>query len=127
MSFCSKLELVNSSKSSLPTEYSKLVFTVEKSNKLLTNTTAETYIKYGYGIDETLDKITSLIREKTISCTNGWYEINLNNSANKVQGMKELIKLIYMNLDEFNQKYFNQTFNEDATVGIKVYGWDDED
>jgi len=117
----------NSSKFSLPAEYSKLVFTVEKSNKLLTNTTAETYIKYGYGIDETLDKITSLIREKTISCTNGWYEINLNNSTNKVQGMKELIKLIYMNLDEFNQKYFNQTFNEDTTTGIKVYGWDDED
>lgn len=117
----------NSSKSSLPAEYSKLVFTIEKSNKLLTNTTVETYIKYGYGIDETLDKITSLIREKTIPCTNGWYEININNSTNKAQGMKELIKLIYMNLDDFNRKYLNETFNERTNEGVVVYGWDDED
>ena len=50
----------NSSKSSFPTEYSKLIFALEKSNKLLTNTTAETYIKYGYGIDETTFEFTYL-------------------------------------------------------------------
>lgn len=95
----------NSSKSSIPTQFAKLILTIEKSNKLLTDTSADTYIKYGYGIDETLDRIVDLVRCGKISCCNGYYDIHLGNSVSKPKGMKELIQHIYMNMDEFDSEY----------------------
>ncbi len=104
----------NSVKSSTPTQFTKLVFNVEKSNKLLTDTSADTYIKYGYGIDEMLDKITSLIRQKTIHYTNGWYEINLEGNPAKLQGMQELIKYVFRNIELFKLKYFSNEIIDDG-------------
>lgn len=100
--------LIQNSTGSKPTEYAKLTFTIEKSNRMLAGTVAETYIKYGYGIDETLDKISSLIRNRVITCDNGYYSIRIGTSTAKPKGMPALIEHISSHLYEFKNQYIDE-------------------
>ena len=84
----------NSSKSSIPTQFAKLIFTIEKSNKLLTDTSADTYIKYGYGIDEILDDTSDKVRNGTIKKNGKYYY--LQDSNEKYDGFINLVNNIIL-------------------------------
>lgn len=76
----------------MPQTHAKLSITVDKSNKVLSGTSVETYIKYGYGIDEDIDKIFDMIRNNEIIQNGKYY--NLVNENNKIDGFINLVNYI---------------------------------
>lgn len=108
------------SKSDLPYTHNKLILSLEKSNKLLTGTTVESYIKYGYGIDHFIDYIQSLIRTGEIT-KSGKYYILYNNK--KIDGFENLINTIYTERKKFHNYYCEKNHNEsENNVDIEKYG-----
>lgn len=107
------------SKSDLPYTHNKLILSLEKSNKLLTGTTVETYIKYGYGIDDNIDRILSLIRIGEIKKSGKYYMLYGNQS---IDGFENLINAIYTDIDSFNNYYYEDvgTRVENKTVDDEV-------
>lgn len=79
----------------LPPTHSKLLLTLEKSNKKLTNTSVETYIKYGFGIDPILDEILNDIRTKNIQKSGKYY--SLAGESKKYEGFINLVNHIVAN------------------------------
>lgn len=80
----------NDSKTSnqeLPTHV-KLSIILDKSNKKITGTTIDTYLKYGYGIDESLDDILDSIRQNEIFKDGKYYK--LPDEAEKYDGFINL-------------------------------------
>lgn len=76
----------------MPQTHAKLSITVDKSNKVLRGTSVETYIKYGYGIDEELDSILNDIKNKNIIKNGKYY--NLSNENIKLDGFINLANYI---------------------------------
>lgn len=105
----------------IPT-HNKLIFTLDKSNKLLTGTEVETYLKLGYGIDEMLDKMSSLIRNSEIEKDGKYYKVNIGCLPQKVEGIDNLITYVSTNKKSF--------YEEDLSIIDKndeVYFVSDED
>lgn len=108
------------SKSELPYTHNKIILLLDKSNKLLTGTTVESYIKYGYGIDHFIDYIQSLIRTGEIT-KSGKYYILYNNK--KIDGFENLINTIYTERKKFHNYYCEKNHNEsENNVDIEKYG-----
>lgn len=61
-------------KNKLPT-HAKLNFVLDKSNKMVTGTSVDTYIKYGYGIDEMLDDTIDKVRNNEIRKDGKYYTL----------------------------------------------------
>lgn len=78
--------------SSIPATHTKLTFTLDKSNKMLTGTCIETYIKHGYGIDDDLDQILNDIRNNNIEKNGKYYY--LKSEDIKLDGFINLINHI---------------------------------
>lgn len=78
-----------------PPTHAKLVLTLDKSNKQMTGTTVETYIKYGYGIDEKLDYILDGIRKNEIQQKGKYYF--LSDESKQYEGFVNLMNHIMMN------------------------------
>lgn len=85
--------------------HNKLIFTLDKSNKMLTGTEVETYLKLGYGIDEVLDEMSSLIRDGSIKKDGKYYTININCKNERVEGIDNLITYITTNMVSFSKQY----------------------
>lgn len=102
-----------------PPTHAKLIFTLDKSNKMLRETSIETYIKYGYGIDDSIDKILSLIRTGEIKKSGKYYMLYGNQS---IDGFEKLINEIYTNVDEFYNYYYENvgTRVDNKTVDDEV-------
>ena len=79
--------------SSIPATHAKLTFILDKSNKMLTGTCIESYIKFGYGIDDCLDKILNDIRNNNNIEKNGKYYY-LKSENIKLDGFINLINHI---------------------------------
>ncbi len=75
-----------------PPTHAKLSFVLDKSNKLLTGTSIDTYIKYGYGIDEVLDDILDRVRNDEIQKDGKYY--TLPEQSEKYDGLINLVNHI---------------------------------
>lgn len=75
----------------LPT-HSKLIMTLDKSNKMLCGTTTDGYLKYGYGIDELFDRTLDRIRNNEIQKNGKYY--SLPNESTNFNGLIDLINHI---------------------------------
>ena len=91
------------SKSTLPYTHNKLILSLEKSNKLLTGISVECYIKFGYGIDESIDKVLSLIRTGKIIKNGKYYTLYENKT---IDGFEKLLNEIYTDINNFNNYYY---------------------
>lgn len=76
----------------IPPSHAKLSFALDKSNKLLTGTSIETYIKYGYGVDEILDDILDRVRNDEIKKDGKYY--TLPEESEKHDGLINLVNHI---------------------------------
>lgn len=76
----------------IPPTHAKLSFVLEKSNKKLTGTLVDTYIRYGYGIDTLLDDTLNKIRANEIQ-KNGKYYI-LPDETKRHDGFLNLVNHI---------------------------------
>lgn len=76
----------------IPPSHAKLSFVLDKSNKLLTGTSVDTYIKYGYGIDEMLDETLDRIRNNEIQKDGKYY--TLPEDSKKHDGLINLVNHI---------------------------------
>lgn len=106
------------SKSDLPYTHNKLILSLEKSNKLLTGTTVESYIKFGFGIDDSIDRILSLIRTGEIKKSGKYYMLYGNQT---IDGFENLINVIYTDVDKFYNYYY-----EDVGARVNNKTEDDE-
>lgn len=79
---------------SIPT-HAKLSFVLDKSNKLLSNTSVDTYIKYGYGIDETLDDLVHDIASGKIIKEGKYY--HYQDSNEKYEGFFSIVNSTIVN------------------------------
>ena len=72
----------------IPPTHAKLSFVLDKSNKMLTGTSVDTYIKYGYGIDEMLDATLDDIRTGKINKDGKYF--TLSGESTKHDGLINL-------------------------------------
>ncbi len=116
--------------SQLPATHNMLSFIVDKSNKLLTGTSVNTFIEYGHGIDETIDNILYLMRNNVIKQNGKYYTICINNQEGKVDGFCNLINYVKSNIDKFNIEYFGNCYSQEQyddknDESIIIYDSDD--
>ena len=87
--------MFNTSKESnngiLPT-HAKVTFTLDKSNKMLSGSCTDGYLKYGYGIDVMFDETLNRIRNNDIQKSGKYYI--LQNNSNKYEGLINLVNHI---------------------------------
>lgn len=76
----------------IPPSHAKLSFVLDKSNKLLTGTSIDTYIKYGYGIDDMLDETLDKVRNNEIQKDGKYY--TLPEESKKHDGLINLVNNI---------------------------------
>lgn len=75
-----------------PPTHTCLSFTLDKSNKMLSGTTINTYIRFGYGIDDFLDDILNKIKNNEINKEGKYY--SLPDEAKKYDGFINLVNHI---------------------------------
>lgn len=75
-----------------PQTHAKIILSLEKSNKMLSETSTNTYLKYGYGIDEILDDTSDKVRNGTIKKNGKYYY--LQDSNEKYDGFISLVNNI---------------------------------
>lgn len=73
----------------VPATHSKITFTVDKSNKILSGTEVSTYLKFGCGVDEYLDDYIEKIRTGKIEKNGKYY--NFQNSIEKYDSFLNLV------------------------------------
>lgn len=79
----------------VPPTHAKLLFTLDKSNKMLSGTSVDTYIRFGYGIDDLLDDTINKIRCNEINKEGKYY--SLPDSTQKYDGFINLVNHIVEN------------------------------
>ena len=76
----------------VPPTHSCLSFTLDKSNKMLSGTSIDTYIRFGYGIDDLLDDTLNKIKNSEINKEGKYY--SLPNDTQKYDGFINLVNNI---------------------------------
>lgn len=79
----------------VPPTHSKLSFILDKSNKMLSGTSIDTFIRFGYGIDDLLDDTVNKIRCNEINKEGKYY--SLPDSTQKYDGFISLVNHIVEN------------------------------
>lgn len=99
----------------VPLTHAKLSFTLDKSNKMLSGTSIDTFIRFGYGIDDLLDDLINKIRCNEINKEGKYY--SLPNELQKYDGFINLV----------NHIIENSKSSETIHTGEYVSGFWDED
>ncbi|NLZ46310.1 MAG: AAA family ATPase [Clostridiales bacterium] len=94
----------------MPATHARLTFTVDKSNKVITGTAIESYIKYGYGLDANIESVLKKIRDGDIIKSGKYYTdengntydgfINLLNSTVERKATDEEDESVFIDPDE---------------------------
>lgn len=79
----------------IPPTHAKLSFTLDKSNKMLSGTSIDTFIRFGYGIDDLLDDTVNKIRCNVINKEGKYY--SLPDESQKYDGFINLVNHIIEN------------------------------
>lgn len=105
----------------MPLTHNKLIFTIDKSNKLLSGTYIETYIKYGYGIDKVFDKVLDMIKKEEITKNGKYYTTQFDGKKNQHDGFQNLMNYILINhiIDEDGKISTNEEYD---SFDIKLPG-----
>lgn len=94
----------------MPATHARLTFTVDKSNKVITGTTIDSYIKYGYGLDANIESVLKKIRDGDVIKSGKYYTdengntydgfINLLNSTVERKTAHEEDESVFIDPDE---------------------------
>lgn len=79
----------------VPPTHTCLSFTLDKSNKMLSGTSVDTYIRFGYGIDDMLDNTLNKIKNNEINKEGKYY--SLPDELQKYDGFINLVNHIVEN------------------------------